>query len=242
MLAQSDRNRILIQSVSRMIVAFLFVKFSMNFATAVLLKLFHIRFEYNFLSINFPSHSGGAWTTSKVMIVYLIMPLLWLAAGFVLTMILKRIKKIKWKPRLFLTWVAFFLIAQFAAGLFASIFIVDEIGFSLGLGMSKAYMRAGPAVFVILGTLFFRPRLTPLFLQTAYKKSFVSTEEWKRSFLTYNFIVSWLIGILILLPFLVYANLYFVAISLAGTGVLALPIVGSNVPRTTPFCIFEADA
>ncbi len=224
-----------------MIAAFFLVKISMNLSTYVLLKLFHIRFDYHPLTINYPSYSGGSWTTAKVMIVYLIMPLLWLGLGYFLTLLLKRIKRISWRPRLFLTWIAFFLVVQFAAGMFASIFIVDEIGYSLGLGFSNPFMRAIPATIVIVATLIFRPFFTALFLRTAYKKQFVSNHQWKGDFLNWIFIYSWLIGFVIILPIVFFSGLYFISLSLIGTAILALPIVGRNIPAKTPFCVFESE-
>lgn len=215
-------------------IAVLLVRFAMNAQTALLLRVYDIEHSWLMFGIVFPNYAGGNWTVFRTLLVYGIIPFIWMLAGIIAARHLRRARWIHWKKRLFITYLLFVMVMQFPAGLISGIFIFNETGFAFNTLLTNIFLRAFAALFAMAIFVIFRGFWVYLFLKTAYSRKWLEDFSDMKLYLRLVFIYPWFIISLILIPLAVWTHFFTPAIMLAAMGFVVLPVFNAYVPLHKP--------
>lgn len=210
------------------ILAGLLVRFVINVQTGLLMKYFHVRYEYRVYGNILEKGARGNWSDWKVILVFAIGPLVAFGLGFLVINDLKKNKHLAWKSRLFLTWLAFVMILILPMSMLAGVFFYDDFGYAFANIFMSKLIRAGLSLIILALTIYFRSVWIRLFLKTAYSHRIVDQQK---LFLKRVFILPWMIGTLILMPFAVVGQYWAWLILLILLGLVVLPVFNQGNPK-----------
>jgi len=203
----------------------LLVRFAINLQTCLIMKYFHIRFEYRVFGNILEKGGRGNWSDWKVILVFGLGPLVAFGLGLLVIRALQRSNYLAWKSRLFLTWLAFIMVLFLPMSMLAGVFFYDDFGYAFANFFISKLIRAGLSLFILALTVFFRPLWMELFLRTAYSHRIVDQQA---HFIGLIFILPWMIGTLIIFPFTFIEHYWAWLMLLISMGLVVIPIFGNR--------------
>jgi hypothetical protein len=209
-------------STFNFVIAALLLQLLMNSCTALLLKVYGITFQYSLFAIEFlsdtslsPGHPGQAtagaikWSEEQIYLIYATGPVLLSAAGFLLLLLLKKLKNAHWKVKLALTWMAFLMVNTLACSVVAGVFFYDGFGVALHWIASSSVARMLMALLALVILVFFSRFWQRMFLKASYTTAFFDIRQHQMTYIKNVFLKPWIYGLLILLVFnWPFSNLY----------------------------------
>lgn len=218
----------------------LFLQFLMAFQTAFLLRHYSISFIYRLFGIGFSSVSAAKWSEARIFLVFGMTVMVFFVAGLLLLFILKKLKQLHWKIKLVITWMAFLLIHSLPMGMLAGIFIFDGFGIAYTWLFESVWVRGLVAFLVLLVVMYFRPFWMKTFLKSVFSTSFLSDVGGRKAFIKHAFILPWIFGVLMLLPFVILHHAWFWLFSYVGLGIIVFPVFWNKIP-TRKFLVVKSD-
>ena len=203
----------------------------MNLQTAFLLRVFSVSFTYKLFGIS--SSFSSRWPEERIFLVFGLSLLVFFVAGVILTNLLLKIDSMNWKLRLSLSWLAFLMTMTLPMGMLAGIFFYDGFGIAYIWFIRSLVVRVVLAVVAVLIFIIFRPVWVSLFLRTAYSSSFLSKQENTKLFITVSFVLPWLAGVIIIIPFALLHHAWIWIVYVLGLGFVIIPFFGNNIPPRT---------
>ena len=179
----------------------LILRFLLTLQTAVFLWIFSIHFQYRLLDIQFSTIDSTKWPYLKIVLVFGLGYLVLSFAGIFLLIALKKIHRIPWKIKLFLTWMAFLLVHALPAGLLAGILFFNGFGIAFQWTVSSILVRSMTGVVVLGIMVLFRNSWAKLFLKTCPNSAFLKNDKYKSWYIKHVFFISWIIGYVFLLAY-----------------------------------------
>ncbi|MEI7982130.1 MAG: hypothetical protein WCI71_10790 [Bacteroidota bacterium] len=216
------------------LISALVIRFLTNLETSIFLRYLSVSFQYRPFDIFFHSVGGGKWNDNRIMIVYGIGTLVFLLSGLFLFRVLAVIKKIGFKTRLTLTWLTFLAVHVLPLGMISGAVLFDDFGIAYTWLFPEIWVRLILGLLAVALCIFFRPFWIKLFLRTAYSSGFLHTIEAKKDFILRIFIIPWIIGTLILLPFSWAGHHWTWFIYLLCLGLIVLPLFNPKFPKRNP--------
>jgi hypothetical protein len=233
-------NQLALFSTAVFVFSALFLQFLMTFQTAFLLKHYSISFIYRLFGIGFSSVSAVKWSEARIFLVFGMTVMVFFAAGLLLLFILKKQKQLNWKIKLVITWMAFLLIHSLPMGMLAGTFFFDGFGIAYTWLFDSAWVRGLVALLALLVVMYFRPFWMKTFLKSVYSTSFLSDNGGRKAFIKHAFILPWIFGIIILLPFALLHQAWFWLFSYVGLGIVVFPVFWNKIP-TRKFLVVKSD-
>ncbi|MCX6303793.1 MAG: hypothetical protein NT040_02390 [Bacteroidetes bacterium] len=192
--------------------AALLLQFLLTLQTAFFLKMYDITFRYSLFAINYLSESSSnpvdflsesslKWSEDQLYFITGMGPVILTVVGFLLLFFMKKVRRISWKTRLALTWMAFLLVNALPCGLLAGVFFYDGFGVAFHWLVSSFVARMILAVAVLLLLIFFSRFWQRQFLKASCSGDFVDSGRHQRTYIKNVFFKPWIYGFFILLLF-----------------------------------------
>ncbi len=169
----------------------------------------------------------GNWSEWKVIYVFSVAPAIGLLVGIMLTRVLTKSKKLSWRPRLALTWLAFFLLNAIPMGMLLGVFFYADFGYAFQNMFYSVFMRLAIAVIAVALAIFSRPFWLHLFLKTAPGHRYTIMGS---LYLKVIFILPWIFGTIIIGAFAIIGGYWAWLSSLVLLGLVVLPIINRLKP------------
>ncbi len=218
-------NELSLFSTSRFIFAALLIQFILTSYTAFLLKIFSISFQYRPFMIIFMSQGSLNWTENQIYLVFGSGPLILTAFGLILFYLMRRLRKLNWKTKLFFTWMAFIMVNTLPFSIIAGVLFFDSFGIAFHWFVTSYILRGIIALATLLGLIFSSRLWQRQFLKTAYSSTFLDNEDYQKWFLVHVYFKPWIYGLIVLLVF----NIPFISgywpLFLLSAGYLAIPLL-----------------
>lgn len=216
------------------IISVLVVRFIINLLTVIALKLNNIAFEYRLFGHIFHSQGGSQWTSQKIFLIYVIIPAIVLILGVFLFKSLKANKKLLWKERLFLTWLAFVMVFQFPFRFIAGTFLFSGFGFAYITFIPSLTIRIILSLFVVIIAIILRPGWIHLFLKTSFTLKTFDDLDSRKQFLLYVLVYPWIAGLIPLTLFALTGRYWEWLIMLVSMGLVITPYFNNIIPLAPP--------
>ncbi|MBN2236603.1 MAG: hypothetical protein JW729_03530 [Bacteroidales bacterium] len=209
----------------------LLIQFLITFQTRLFLRYFSISFTYNLFGIRYSTVSADAWPEDRVFLVYGFGMLLYFLFGILLLFLLKKFKRIPWKPKLILTWFAFLLIHTLPVGMLYGVFLFDGFGYAYSWLVGSMIIRGILAVIALSIAIYNRTFWTSLFIKASSSASLIVKPSKRKLFISRVFILPWIFGVLILSVFAISIQSWAWLAYLIGMGLIVLPIFGNRISK-----------
>jgi hypothetical protein len=224
MASKSLQHALPVNATNFTLLAAIFVQFSIIGISALFIQLFHIPFDWYPLFLKNVSSNLELWGLSRLFLVYGGIPLAFFAFGLMLYFILISKHTISWRVRLLISWISFYMVNNFLAGIIASLFAFDGIGVALIWMFPNFYMRLMLAILVALVLVFTRPFWEKLFMKAVYSKTFLRDRRSRNDFINQVFRIPWMFTTLLFLIFGFLSGMWFWGLSLVSMGLVIFGI------------------
>ncbi|PKP50804.1 MAG: hypothetical protein CVT94_00060 [Bacteroidetes bacterium HGW-Bacteroidetes-11] len=203
-LSFSSLFRHMLFSVLCFFAAWMMVVIFQNVIHAFLLYLNGIHFSYSLFTISYLPGDIYEWDEGSMLLIYSLPYFGYLMFGVYLAEKTGRMKQVSWQIRLLLIWISIHLIVYFMVSVLKGVIIYREFGIAFQWVIEVFYLRLVIAAIVIaLTSWYVRQRFAYYFLTAVPVKIFLSSDNLKKSWLT------WITGIAIIPGVLMAALMWY---------------------------------
>jgi hypothetical protein len=192
---------LVVVSAGLFVYAALAAQFLLTLITGFILRIFSFSFTYRPFLILFTYVSDLNWSENRIYAVFITGPLILSILGWFIYFRIKRQHRIPWRLKLFLTWFAFICANSFPAGILAGSLFYEGFGVAFQWLIPITLIRLLIGL-IVLALLILTSRLwLKSFLKASYSSVFFNDADDQYEFLVSAFFKSWVLGMMILLPF-----------------------------------------
>jgi hypothetical protein len=213
------------------LLAALVFQFLITFQTRLLLKFYSISFIYNLFGIQFTSVDASVWPEDRIFLVYGFGYLIYSGLGLLLFIVLKKVKRIHWKLRLFFSWLAFLMVYSIPIGMLSGVFIFDGFGYAYSWIFGNMFIRGFIALIILAVSIYNRKEWIKLFLRSAYSASLIAKGNRRKVYIRLSFIYPWVFGTSILSVFALWNQAWAWEANSIGLGLIVLPIFEKTITK-----------
>lgn len=213
------------------VLAALSLQFLISFQTRLLLRFYSISFTYNLFGIQFSSVDADVWPEDRIFLVYGFGLLFYFGMGILFYLWLNKSKRIHWKWRLILTWLAFLMVYSIPVGMLIGTFLFDGFGYAYSWLFGNIFIRGIVAIVAMALAIYNRNIWITLFLKAAYSASLISNGNRRRIYIQMSFIYPFLIGVLLIALFAIPLHAWAWLGTSLGLGLIVLPLFGNKISK-----------
>jgi len=213
-------NSVTLFSLNCFLLTAVFLQFSLIGVKAMLMVFFKIPFTWHPLYLKNVSGNLELWGFDKLFLVYGGIPLLYFLLGLLLAYYLRQNHDIRWRGRLLLTWLSFFMVNALFAGMFASLISFDGLGVVLIWLFPGYLIRFFIAAMAAMIMLLSKPFWEQLFYKATYSKSILRSSKSKELFFKQIYTAPWLLSIPIFLIFSIISAKWYWTASIIAMGMV----------------------
>jgi hypothetical protein len=230
----------MIWSTFAYVMASLFLNFLYTLQTTFLHLIIGVKFQYRPFGIIYLTDSKGQWgnwSESKIMVIYGIGVIVFFILGR-LTLKLGDILKFgNIIVRLFVVWFSFFAMHMFVMGMLSGVYFFDDFGIAYTWLFPEKWLRLTFAIVAFAFCIYMRPWWLKQFLRLSFTQDAVKDLPSKRDYILRIFIMPYVFGSVILMPYVLSGMYKTWMVMLLGFSLIVLPIVNPFFPKGRPMLV-----